>query len=104
MTEPVIRVAGLGKRYRLGEGLRHTALRNLLGDALRAPLRIFNGSNRASHNPPSAESLTASASAAEAAIAANGRKRFIWALKDVNFEVRQGEVLGLIGRNGAGKS
>jgi homopolymeric O-antigen transport system ATP-binding protein len=27
-----------------------------------------------------------------------------WALKDVNFEVKQGEVLGLIGRNGAGKS
>jgi lipopolysaccharide transport system ATP-binding protein len=28
----------------------------------------------------------------------------IWALKDVSFEVEQGEVLGLIGRNGAGKS
>src|SRR6516164_7428504 len=27
-----------------------------------------------------------------------------WALRDVNFEVRQGEVLGIIGRNGAGKS
>src|SRR5262249_5363924 len=27
-----------------------------------------------------------------------------WALKDVSFEVRQGDVLGIIGRNGAGKS
>src|SRR5215831_5599657 len=27
-----------------------------------------------------------------------------WALKDVSFEVQQGEVLGIIGRNGAGKS
>jgi lipopolysaccharide transport system ATP-binding protein len=28
----------------------------------------------------------------------------VWALKDVSFEVKQGEVLGIIGRNGAGKS
>jgi lipopolysaccharide transport system ATP-binding protein len=28
----------------------------------------------------------------------------LWALKDVSFEVKQGEVLGIIGRNGAGKS
>jgi len=28
----------------------------------------------------------------------------IWALKDVNFEVKKGEVLGIIGKNGAGKS
>ncbi|MFC1605444.1 ABC transporter ATP-binding protein [Pseudomonadota bacterium] len=28
----------------------------------------------------------------------------IWALRDVNFEVREGEILGIIGRNGAGKS
>jgi lipopolysaccharide transport system ATP-binding protein len=29
---------------------------------------------------------------------------YIWALKDINFEVKQGEVLGVIGKNGAGKS
>jgi lipopolysaccharide transport system ATP-binding protein len=29
---------------------------------------------------------------------------FVWAVKDVNFEVKKGEVLGIIGRNGAGKS
>ena len=29
---------------------------------------------------------------------------FVWSLRDINFEVNQGEVLGIIGRNGAGKS
>ncbi len=30
--------------------------------------------------------------------------KFIWSLKDINFDVQQGDVLGVIGRNGAGKS
>lgn len=29
---------------------------------------------------------------------------YVWALKDINFEVKQGEILGIIGKNGAGKS
>jgi len=29
---------------------------------------------------------------------------YFWALKDINLEIRQGEVVGIIGRNGAGKS
>ncbi len=29
---------------------------------------------------------------------------YVWALKDINLEVKQGEVLGIIGKNGAGKS
>ena len=33
-----------------------------------------------------------------------GTSEYVWALQDVNFEVKRGEVLGIIGRNGAGKS
>ena len=33
-----------------------------------------------------------------------GNSQYVWALKDINFEVKQGEVLGIIGKNGAGKS
>jgi len=33
-----------------------------------------------------------------------GRSDYVWSLKDINFEVKQGEVLGIIGKNGAGKS
>ncbi|UAB81239.1 ABC transporter ATP-binding protein [Marixanthomonas sp. SCSIO 43207] len=31
-------------------------------------------------------------------------EEYVWALRDINFEVQQGEVLGIIGKNGAGKS
>jgi lipopolysaccharide transport system ATP-binding protein len=34
----------------------------------------------------------------------DGRRETFWALRDVGFEVRQGELVGIIGRNGAGKS
>lgn len=34
----------------------------------------------------------------------NNEETILWALKDVNFEVKEGEVLGIIGKNGAGKS
>lgn len=33
-----------------------------------------------------------------------GNSEFVWSLKDINFDVAQGEVLGIIGKNGAGKS
>jgi len=36
--------------------------------------------------------------------ATKGMSEYVWALRDINFEVQQGDVLGIIGKNGAGKS
>ena len=33
-----------------------------------------------------------------------GKSEYVWALKDINFNVEQGDVVGIIGKNGAGKS
>ena len=36
--------------------------------------------------------------------ATKGTSEYVWALRDINYEVEQGDVLGIIGKNGAGKS
>lgn len=75
MSDTVIRVEGIGKLYRVGERESFTQLREVLANA-------FRGSRNRNGRP----------------------KDTIWAVRDVSFEVKQGEVVGLIGRNGAGKS
>ena len=76
MNETVIHVEGLGKRYRVGERERYMVLRDVVTRAFAAPFR------RAERRP----------------------HEFLWALRDMTFEVSRGEVVGLIGRNGAGKT
>ncbi len=78
MSKPAITVEGLGKKYRLGGTLANRALKHHLRQAVRAM-----GLNRAN--------------------AADSPDEF-WALRDISFEVEEGQILGVIGRNGAGKS
>jgi lipopolysaccharide transport system ATP-binding protein len=82
MSQAVISAVNLGKQYDIGERERYLVLRDLLARALRAPGRVF-GAKNGGHKK---------------------RREQIWALKDVSFEIGEGEVVGVIGRNGAGKS
>jgi len=88
MSDTAIRVENISKRYQLGRRERYKALRDTLTDMATAPFRAIRsmGSRK-----------SASDEQAEA-------DRILWALRDVSFEVKQGEAVGIIGRNGAGKS
>ena len=87
MSEIAIRAEGLSKRYQIGaRRARYRTLRDTLTETLTAPVRRASRLLRGR------------------AHTAADLEQTIWALKDVSFEVRQGEILGVIGANGAGKS
>jgi len=85
MEKPIIEVRNIGKKYDITHQRGgYVALRDVMMNVLKSPFSFLK---------TKAKQVTGFE-----------KKEEFWALKDVNFSVQKGEVVGIIGANGAGKS
>lgn len=88
MSSAVIKIENLGKQYRLGEVGTGTISHDL---------HRWWAKMRGKDDPFAKVGESNDRTK-------KGNSEYVWALRDVNLEIKQGEVVGIIGRNGAGKS
>jgi lipopolysaccharide transport system ATP-binding protein len=118
MNDVIISVENLGKRYRLGarSNERYTALRDVIADQAKSFFKKLKSRNGVSVSESQDVSISLRAvgssrravgsteqEAASQPFSISPREDF-WALRDINFEVRRGEVVGIIGRNSDNES
>lgn len=86
-TKIAVKVENISKRYRIGlKEEIHDSVGGAIASWLGSPIKNFRRLKKLSSFDDESE------------------EDIIWAVKDISFEVKEGEVLGIIGKNGAGKS
>lgn len=98
MSNTIIKLENISKQYRLGT----VGTQTLKGDLQRWWYRIA-GKEDPTLKIGQTNQLN-QASNHQSSITNRQSDNYVWALRDINLEVKQGEVLGIIGKNGAGKS